>query len=145
MPSWPFRPHEVARGEHAPARESARAPVVPDRRSRSRGQSMVEFALVLPLLFVLLLISIDFGRVYLGYINVQNMARIAANEAATNPLGWQGNDGTVTLAGTERTVNSWTNFQIEVAVPGGSATGRLMVTRDNGLASEIGGNRGADF
>lgn len=78
------------RGETAGSAERS-----PDPRARSRGQSMVEFALVLPILFVLLLISIDFGRVYLGYINVQNMARIAANEAATNPLGWQGSDGAV--------------------------------------------------
>jgi PKD repeat protein len=82
----------------APAATAAAAPTADrtsDARRRSRGQSMVEFALVLPILFVLLLIAVDFGRVYLGYINVQNMARIAANEAATNPLGWQGNDGTV--------------------------------------------------
>lgn len=33
---------------------------------------------------------------------------------------------------------SWTNTQIQVTVPGGSTTGRLMVTRDNGLVSEVG-------
>jgi PKD repeat protein len=34
--------------------------------------------------------SIDFGRVYLGWINLQNMARIAANYAANNPTAWSG-------------------------------------------------------
>jgi Flp pilus assembly protein TadG len=55
------------------------------RNRASHGQSLVEFALVLPLLLLLVLIALDFGRVYLGYINVQNMARIAANDAANNP------------------------------------------------------------
>ncbi len=58
------------------------------RRRRSRGQSLVEFALVLPILLMLTLITLDFGRIYLGYINLQNMARIAANFAANNPDAW---------------------------------------------------------
>jgi len=51
---------------------------------------MVEFALVLPFLLLLTLVTIDFGRVYLGYINLQNMARIAANYASINPTAWSG-------------------------------------------------------
>jgi Flp pilus assembly protein TadG/plastocyanin len=62
------------------------------RRERTLGQSLVEFALVLPILLFLTLIALDFGRVYLGYINLQNMARIAANFAGNNPTAW---DGTV--------------------------------------------------
>jgi PKD repeat protein len=62
----------------------------PGRRERSRGQSVVEFALVLPIMLLLTLIALDFGRVYLGYINLQNMARIAANFAANSPNAWGG-------------------------------------------------------
>jgi PKD repeat protein len=58
--------------------------------TRSRGQSLVEFALVLPILLFLTLTALDFGRVYLGYVNLQNMARIAANFAANNPTAWAG-------------------------------------------------------
>lgn len=58
------------------------------RARRTRGQSLVEFALVLPIMLFLTLIALDFGRIYLGYINVQNMARIAANFAANNPDAW---------------------------------------------------------
>jgi PKD repeat protein/Flp pilus assembly protein TadG len=58
------------------------------RREGSRGQSLVEFALVLPIVLFLTLTALDFGRVYLGYINLQNMARIAANFAANNPSAW---------------------------------------------------------
>ena len=60
------------------------------RRGRTRGQSLVEFALVLPILLFLTLTALDFGRIYLGYINIQNMARIAANYAANNPSAWTG-------------------------------------------------------
>jgi PKD repeat protein len=56
--------------------------------SRTRGQSLVEFALVLPIIMMLTLTALDFGRVYLGYINLQNMSRIAANFAANNPTAW---------------------------------------------------------
>jgi PKD repeat protein len=46
---------------------------------------MVELALVLPVVLLFLLIALDFGRVYLGYVNLQNLARIAANFAANSP------------------------------------------------------------
>ncbi len=48
----------------------------------------MEFALALPVILVLTVIALDFGRIYLGYINLQNMARIAANYAANNPEAW---------------------------------------------------------
>ncbi len=54
-------------------------------RDHSRGQSMVEFALLIPALLLFMLIALDFGRVYLGYVNLQNLARIAANYAANDP------------------------------------------------------------
>lgn len=57
-------------------------------RRRSRGQSVVELALILPLLLLVLLVAIDFGRVYLGWINLQQMTRVAANYAADNATAW---------------------------------------------------------
>jgi PKD repeat protein len=58
-------------------------------RNRSRGQSVVEFALVVPILLLLMLVAIDFGRIYLGWVNLQQMARIAANDAAEHASAWQ--------------------------------------------------------
>jgi PKD repeat protein len=55
----------------------------PRGRGKSRGQSLVEFALILPVLMLILLITIDFGRVYLGWVTLNNAARIAANYAAS--------------------------------------------------------------
>jgi PKD repeat protein len=56
------------------------------RRQRSRGQSVVELALVLPVFLLLIMGGIDFGRVFLGWINLNNTARIAANYAASNAI-----------------------------------------------------------
>jgi hypothetical protein len=52
---------------------------------RSRGQSLVEFALVLPLILLIVMFGIDFGRAYMGWVGLQNAARIAANYAGTHP------------------------------------------------------------
>ncbi|MEO6579019.1 MAG: TadE/TadG family type IV pilus assembly protein [Candidatus Limnocylindria bacterium] len=52
------------------------------------GQSLVELALVLPLLIVLLLGAIDFGRVFFGWVAMQNAARVGANYASTHPDAW---------------------------------------------------------
>jgi hypothetical protein len=62
---------------------------VPARRKTS-GQSLVEFAIVVPVLLSVLLMAVDFGRVYLGWVDLTNVARIGANFAASNPDAWQG-------------------------------------------------------
>lgn len=46
-----------------------------------RGQALVEFALVLPLVVVLLIGTIDFGRAVFAYNSVSNAARSAARIA----------------------------------------------------------------
>jgi len=48
----------------------------------SKGQSLVEFALVLPMLLVLLLGLADFGRVFMSGITLEAAARNAAEAAA---------------------------------------------------------------
>ena len=49
----------------------------------------MEFALIVPVLLLLMLVAIDFGRIYLGWVNLQQMARIAANDAADHASAWQ--------------------------------------------------------
>jgi hypothetical protein len=51
-------------------------------RAKARGQSLVEFALVLPMLLVLLLGIADFGRVFSAGITMEATARNAAEAAA---------------------------------------------------------------
>ena len=54
------------------------------RRERTRGQSLVEFALVLPILLILLLGILDFGRAIFAYNSVSNGARSGARVAIVN-------------------------------------------------------------
>jgi PKD repeat protein len=53
--------------------------------SRTRGQSLVEFALILPVFFTLTAAAIDLGRVYYSSITVNDAAREGVLEAAKNP------------------------------------------------------------
>lgn len=55
---------------------------------RSRGQSLAELALVLPIVLLMLLLAIDFGRLLFGYIIVNNAARIGADYAARFSTAW---------------------------------------------------------
>jgi hypothetical protein len=60
------------------------------RRTRLpvRGQALVEFALILPILVLLLVMAIDLGRVFFGWVALQNAARIGADHAARFPEAW---------------------------------------------------------
>jgi Flp pilus assembly protein TadG len=53
-----------------------------------RGQSMVEFAIAFPVVMLMILFGIDFGRVFTGWITLNNAIREAANFAAINPTAW---------------------------------------------------------
>src|SRR5688572_6721575 len=74
------------------ARFAAGAPV--RDRKKGRGQSLVEFAILVPVLATILLIAVDVGRVYLGWVSLSNVARIGANFAASNPDAWENNEPT---------------------------------------------------
>ena len=71
-PRVPARP--AAGGRHA--------------RNRTRGQSLAEFALTVPMALLMVLFGLDFGRVFLGWVALNNAAREAANYAAMNPTAW---------------------------------------------------------
>jgi hypothetical protein len=58
------------------------------RRDRSRGQTLVEFAIVLPVLLFMLLGALDLGRVFMGWVVLNNAARVGANYAAAHPNAW---------------------------------------------------------
>ena len=53
-----------------------------------RGQSLVEFAISIPVVLLMLLFGIDFGRVFLGWVTLNNTVREAANYAALYPTAW---------------------------------------------------------
>ena len=54
----------------------------------SRGQGLVEFALVLPVLLLVLLFAIDFGRLFSAVVTLNNAVRVGASYAAAHPYAW---------------------------------------------------------
>jgi hypothetical protein len=71
-----------------------RLPAASDSRPPG-GQALVEFALILPLLVLLLVMAIDFGRVFFGWVSINNAARVGAAYAAANADAWEGAGDTV--------------------------------------------------
>ena len=55
------------------------------RQPRSRGQSLVEFAIILPIMLLFLAAVIDLGRVFYATITLNNAAREGAFQAAQTP------------------------------------------------------------
>ncbi|MGB6836982.1 MAG: TadE family protein [Dehalococcoidia bacterium] len=79
------------------------------RRARyQRGQSLVEFALLLPLLLIIMLGVLDFGRVYFAYVSVTNAARNGAHYASATTEKAGDLDGIrgAALADTENLLNT---------------------------------------
>jgi Flp pilus assembly protein TadG len=55
----------------------------PCSTSRKRGQSLVEFALILPILLTMVGAAVDVARLYQGWITLEGATRDAAEYAAT--------------------------------------------------------------
>jgi len=55
---------------------------------RRNGQSVAEFALVMPVFLLVVLMGLDFGRAFESWIRIQQSARVAANFASVNPTAW---------------------------------------------------------
>lgn len=53
----------------------------PPRTARQLGQAMFEFALVAPILLLVMLVIVDFGRVFLDMAELENGAREGARQA----------------------------------------------------------------
>ena len=107
--------------------------MLPPRRggAQTRGQSLVEFALVLPVLLLIVLIGLDFGRSFLAWVGLNNAARIAANYASVHPDSW-GTPGNAAYAAykaeyAQLVTNDFQNAGC--AAPGRSPRSRCSSTR----------------
>jgi len=69
-------------------RARARGGAARDTRHGEAGQSLAEFTLTIPMVLLMVLFGLDFGRVFLGWVALNNAAREAANYAAMNPDAW---------------------------------------------------------
>lgn len=67
-------------------RPDARA--VAARSGRSRGQSIVELVIILPVLLLMVMVALDMGRLFMGWVVLNNAARVGSNYAALYPDAW---------------------------------------------------------
>lgn len=67
------------------------------RRGTSRGQAMLEFALVLVVLLLLLLGVIDFARLFYTWSSIANAAREGARFGTVHPNWWTAADHTPSI------------------------------------------------
>src|SRR5215212_2772521 len=74
----------AAMGTKAPLAQRARNAVVSGRRARNRGQSLVEFAVVLPVMLAIGGILIDAARLYQVWTTLESATRDAAQYLATS-------------------------------------------------------------
>jgi len=82
-----------------------------------RGQGLVEFAISFPVVMLMITFGVDFGRVFLGWVTLNNAVREAANFAALNPDGFQAPVDLIVQAEYVRLVNSETQ-DINCTMPG---------------------------
>jgi PKD repeat protein len=59
-----------------------------ETRKPGGGQSVVELVILLPILLLMVLAALDMGRVFLGWVVLNNAARVGANYAALHPDAW---------------------------------------------------------
>jgi Flp pilus assembly protein TadG len=71
-------------GRRQPASDHS-SPVATSDSSRGHGQALVEFALVLPVMMLVLLVAIDFGRLFFSYVQITNAAREGAAYGISAP------------------------------------------------------------
>lgn len=98
------------------------------RTARGRiGQSLVELALALPMLLLIMLGTIDIGRVFFDYVQIRNAAREGAGYGAHFPTDTAGIQNRVTQHG----VPAGTTVSVvcsSCGTSGGVATGVGTIT-----------------
>ncbi len=105
-----------------------------DCRIRRAGAAAVEFALVLPLLVLLVFGCVDLGRSIGAYIIVSNAARVGAEYGATHgytPFSyatWQNQVIAAAMKESQGTGNSFNSNQLTVTVTATPTTGNLYQT-----------------
>ena len=110
------------------------------RRRVPRGQALVEFALVLPIVLLLMMGVFDFGRAVFAYNSLSNAAREGARVAIVD----QTVNGGVPVGATEA-ANQATGLglvpsdpnQVKVKYLLPDLTGDCSITRDLGCVAEV--------
>ncbi|HEX5241321.1 MAG TPA: TadE/TadG family type IV pilus assembly protein [Candidatus Limnocylindrales bacterium] len=87
------------------------------KRRRERGQTLVEFALVTPLIVFMVVAFIDMGRAVWTYTTITNAARQGARVAAVNQLTTSA-DCDESIPITDPTTPHWTIYGCAIAAGG---------------------------
>ena len=130
----PARGHETGKSVISrTADRKAHAPhtlgQTPSRRAkRRRGQSMVELALALPVLLLLLLGTIDIGRVFIDYIEMRNGAFEGARYGSVIPTDTAGIKSAVMSHGVPSDTKITVTINGSVAI-GATTTVTVVATR----------------
>lgn len=94
------------------------------KRHRARGQTLAEFALVLPVLLLVMMGILDFGRVVFAYNNLSNAARDGARVAIVDQTVTSGVSAAAQKAADVATglgVDPATDVDVVYEAPDGSA------------------------
>lgn len=102
-------------------------------RERSRAQGLVEFALVLPILILMFLVVIDFGRLFMSYVTLNNAVRVAANFGSVAPGAFTGTPNTTEYDAT--LARETAALGCTIPPPGGGLTYPIPTITGTGLAA----------
>jgi Flp pilus assembly protein TadG len=95
-------------------------------RSSAHGQSLTEFAILLPLFLMLIGVSIDFARVYQGWTNLESATRDAAQYLATSNVDPFADDYTTPSATADATNDAKAKYILD------TSTGRSFTRTGSG-------------
>ena len=99
------------------------------RSNRFKGQSMVELALAMPVLLLLVLGTLDIGRVFIGYIEMRNGAFEGARYGSRVPSDTTGIKQAVTDHGVPSDTVITISFGGQPVALGSSSTITVTTTR----------------
>lgn len=105
------------------------------KRTHQTGQSIIEMALLLPVMLVLVVMALEFGRVFFTKIVITNAAREAAYYLSVNPSEYNGGSAqnAVLVAQTEASNSGVPNISVSITPKssyGGEQSVEITVTTD---------------
>lgn len=119
---------ELSKGNRVVARQRRRADGRHARSTtRERGAVLVEFALVAPLLFLLIFATIDFGWAFGQHLDVRHGAREGARLAAVNYTNGGGDQTTAIINEICGRMDANATVTVAITQPDGPATGGRVV------------------